>query len=72
MIKLPSQALAEMNSIVSDFDNKVIDKKLAVNCLRNLHYFTCKLAGGSRTAMIIRDKYQSIANNGYSIVNFKQ
>ena len=63
MIKIPSQAITEMDSIISDYANGTINRSLAINCLKNLHHFTCRLAGGSSTAMIIRDKYQAIANN---------
>jgi hypothetical protein len=54
----PSEFLAEAQSIVSDYDNKIIEKELCITCLRNLHYFACQINGN--VSMTIRDMYQSI------------
>jgi len=64
MAKLQTQTdfLNEMQSIVSDYESGLIEKSLCVNCLRNLHFYSCKVSGS--TAMTIRNKYQSIMNEG--------
>lgn len=61
-ILTPSQVLTEMESIVSDYQNGIIDKNLCINCLRNLHRYACRMAGS--VCMVVREKYQAIENKG--------
>jgi len=58
MLNKPSEFLAEMKSIILDYEDGIISNDLCVNCLRNLHFYACRVSGS--VAMTIRENYQII------------